>query len=134
MVSGAPAHRVAAVLAPLGDLVDEVILAQDRASESAEPEASYAGVADVLVHIPFGPPGIERTLPWLHRQCSGRWILRLDDDEIPSADLAASLAATMADDRFSHLWIPRRWLYGAPDRALDGRPWWPDFQLRMVRN
>jgi polysaccharide pyruvyl transferase WcaK-like protein len=134
MVSGAPAHRVAAVLAPLGDLVDEVVLAQDRSSATADPEASYAGVVDVLVQIPFGPPGIERTLPWLHRQCSGDWILRLDDDEIPSADLAASLAATMADDRFSHMWIPRRWLYGAPDRALDGAPWWPDFQLRMVRN
>jgi hypothetical protein len=82
------------------------------------------------VLVPFAPP-VERTLPWLYAQCSGDWILRLDDDEVPSQALLDGLRELAADD-VTHVWLPRRWLHG--DGYLDAYPWVPDFQLRLTVN
>ena len=40
----------------------------------------------------------------------------------------------MEADEVTHAWLSRRWLFGGPDRVLDELPWWPDPQLRLVRN
>jgi hypothetical protein len=83
--------------------------------------------------MPYVPP-VERSLAWLHAQCSCDWTLRIDSDEIASPALAAQLPKLMCSRDVTHYWIPRRWLF--PDRAtyLTEWPWRPDYQLRIVRN
>jgi hypothetical protein len=40
----------------------------------------------------------------------------------------------VADPVIRQYRIPRRWLYPDPLRWIDEVPWWPDFQIRLVRN
>jgi hypothetical protein len=73
-------------------------------------------------------------MDWIHAQCSADWILRLDDDELPSASLLEQLPSLTSARDVTQYWLARRWLY--PDAAhwLDEWPWFPDFQPRLIRN
>jgi hypothetical protein len=128
-----PPERVAATLAPLRSLDPEVILAVDDRVDPAWIEG-YRQLGDLVLVAPF--PGLySRAYPWLRARCSGRWILHLDDDEVPSADLATEVAETIAaGDLITHAWAPRRWLYPDPNSYLAQWPWRPDYQLRLFRN
>jgi hypothetical protein len=76
----------------------------------------------------------ESAMAWLHAQCSGDWILRIDDDEVVDACLLEQLPElTQARDVVQY-WFARRWLYPDPGHWLDEWPWFPDFQGRLVRN
>lgn len=123
-------QQVARLLRPR---VDELILIADARMPRAELLVLGATGADRLLRAPWiAPP--ERTNAWAHAQCRGRWVLRLDGDEIPSAQLVRRLPALVADDRFTHYFFPRAWLWPDLGRRLDERPWWPDHQARLVRN
>jgi hypothetical protein len=125
-VSGGEPARLAALLELCRDAVDELVVALDDRVAQAPP------AADRVFRIPYEAP-FERTTAWLYAQCRGDWILRLDDDEVPSASLLAALPELVAAD-VTHVWLPRRWLFGGPDRYLDAHPWIPDFQLRLSVN
>jgi hypothetical protein len=77
---------------------------------------------------------LEAHTAWLHEQCSGDWILRLDGDEVPSATLIAALPALTAAQDARQYWLPRRWLDPTGEGWLDELPWSPDYQNRLVRN
>jgi hypothetical protein len=131
-ISDAPLDRIAAAIAPLRPFADEVVIAVD-ARINPHLAAAHCAFADRVVRLPFAPP-VERALAWLHSECSGDWILRIDSDEIVSASLAERvIELTLARDVMQY-WIPRRWLF--PDRSmyLTEWPWLPDYQLRLVRN
>jgi colanic acid/amylovoran biosynthesis protein len=132
-MTDAPPRQVEAVLAPLRGTVDEVVLALDAASVPPAEAGAYEPLADVLVSAPFAPP-LERSLAWLHSQCSAEWVFRLDSDEIPSTGLGEALLEVASDRTRTHAWVPRRWLFPDAEHILDQRPWWPDYQLRFVRN
>lgn len=127
-----PAPRVAAILELFRPVVDEIVVALD---DRAEPDAvaALAGLTDKLVGYPYAEP-VDRPLPWLFRQCRGRWLLLWDDDEIPSREFLEAMPSLVASDDVTGYWLPRRWLY--PDAAsyLDLQPWRPDYQLRLVLN
>lgn len=127
-----PPAQVAAMLALLRPVADEVVVAADS---RVDPRllAAYDGVADRVVRFEFRPP-VDRPRGWLAAQCTGDWLLSIDGDEVPSAALVESLPALVAADDVVQYWLPRRWLF--PDAAtwLDEPPWWPDFQLRLARN
>jgi len=127
-----PADRVAAMLALLRGVADEIVVAvDDRAGE--EVEAALAPVADRLLRYPYEEP-VDRPLAWIHAQCTGEWVLTVDDDEVPSRALLEALP-TLAEARdVTHYWLPRRWLYPTADRYLDARPWRPDYQPRLLLN
>src|SRR5438034_7970423 len=91
-----PAARVATMLELLRPVVDEIVVAVDDRAEPAV-VAALGSVADRLVGYPYAEP-VDRPLPWLHRQCSGRWLLTVDDDEIPSRGLLAALPQLVAAD------------------------------------
>ncbi|HET7145854.1 MAG TPA: hypothetical protein VFI10_01550 [Gaiellaceae bacterium] len=126
---GAP--RLGALLELCRDAVDEIVVAlDDRADLHAL--GRVPELADRLLLVPFEPP-VERTLPWLYAQCRGSWILRLDDDEVPSQTLLDELAE-LATGEVTHVWLPRRWLHPDARTYLDAHPWAPDFQLRLSVN
>lgn len=124
--------RLRAILDLVRPHAAEILVALDD-SALDEAAAALGDVADRVFAIPFRMP-VERSLPWLHERCSCDWILRLDDDEVPSAALLGALDELTANRRLSHCFIPRRWLWERPGTYLDAPPWAPDYQLRLVRN
>jgi hypothetical protein len=130
-VTNDPGPQVAAALEPLRPLADEIVIAADAAA-GLDALRHYATVADRLLRIEV--PHAERSLAWLHAQCSSDWILRVDGDEVPSAALIRVLPELMQAGDVEQYWLPRRWLFPDEDSWLDGHPWWPDYQNRLVRN
>jgi hypothetical protein len=118
------------MLAMLRPLAAQVVIALDERAEADADELS--AVADEIVLFPHRDPG-DSLIPWLHAQCTGGWILNVDDDEVPSSGLLRRLPELLAGD-VTHWWLPRRWLLGGLDRYLDEPPWVPDYQLRLYRN
>ena len=127
-----PTARVAAQLRLLRDVADEIVVGLDT-SVDAELAHPLEEVADLLVHYPYVDP-VDRPVGWVHSLCTRDWILWVDDDEIPSARLVASVRETIADPSVTHCFVPRRTLWGDAGSILAGTPWVPDFQLRLVQN
>lgn len=131
-MTAGPAGRVAALLALYRPLAAELFVAvDDRARDAVTAAAGAAGAR--VVRYPYAEP-VDRPLAWLHEQCTGDWVLTIDDDEVPSAGLLAALPRLLVAGDVTHYWIPRRWLFPASDRYLDEAPWRPDYQLRLVEN
>ena len=122
--------RLGAVLELLRPLAAQVVIALDERAEADADELAL--VADEIVLFPHRDPG-DSLIPWLHAQCTGGWILNVDDDEVPSSRLVRRLPELLAGD-VTHWWLPRRWLVGGLDTYLDEPPWVPDYQLRLYRN
>jgi hypothetical protein len=124
--------RAAAALTPLRGVADEIVVAVD-VSAGERDLAPLGAVADSLFQIELDTFP-EPAMAWLHAQCAAEWILRVDDDEVPSAGLLERLPElTRARDVIQY-WLARRWLYPDPGRWLEEWPWFPDFQGRLVRN
>jgi hypothetical protein len=115
------------------EFADEIIIGVDRSSTDTT-EDICARYADKLFRLePIGTS--ERALAWLNDQCSGDWILRLDDDELPSAQFVDALPRLMRDRNYTHYWLPRRWIIGnTRSQWIAEHPWWPDWQVRFFRN
>lgn len=124
--------RATAVLAGVRDFADEIVVAVD-VSGGTQDLAPLGGVADRMFEIELDSFP-EQVMSWLHEQCSGDWILRLDDDEVPSTALLEQLPELTRARDVVQYWIARRWLYGDRGQWLDQWPWFPDFQGRLVRN
>jgi glycosyl transferase-like sugar-binding protein len=130
-LTGDPGPRVAAVLEPFREVADEIVVAADARADRERLE-QYAAIADRVVRLEFSY--FERHLAWLHAQCSGDWVFRIDADELASPGLVERLPELVADRRLQQVWFPRRWVF--PDAAhwVEEVPWWPDYQNRLVRN
>jgi hypothetical protein len=132
MVSTTPA-RVASILAPLRVLRPEVVLAIDDQLDKSF-DADFRRLGDRVVRAPY-LGSVSRAFGWLLSQCTGDWVFRIDDDEVPSAGLAAELEECICGDPpITHAWVPRRWLYPNSASVLAQWPWRPDYQLRLNRN
>jgi len=115
---------------------DEIVVAVD-ASSSDSTEAICGQYADKLFRIDWDPthPSLEWALAWLNDQCTGDWILRLDDDELPGAEFVRAIPRLIADRDITHYWLERRWVVGQDrSRWIAQFPHWPDWQLRLFRN
>ena len=85
----------------------------------------------MLVHYPVPDP-VDRPVGWIHSLCTRDWILWVDDDEIPVR--RARRVGPRGDRRRLRdplLRSPAHALARAAS-VLDGPPWVPDFQLRLV--
>src|SRR5690349_4184157 len=102
MITGEAPGRVAAILTPLRELADEIVLAAD-ARVDADVLAAYGKLADRLFTLDVLT--MERQLQWLFSQCRGDWILRLDGDEVPSSALIAKLPELLASRKARQYWI-----------------------------
>ncbi|HEY4378599.1 MAG TPA: polysaccharide pyruvyl transferase family protein, partial [Acidimicrobiales bacterium] len=125
-------NRVARALDVVRGVADEIVVAVD---ERVDPDRldPILDVADRVVRAEFGT-SVEENLSWLQSLCRGEWLLRLDGDEVVSEALVEVLADRHWTDGLTHAYVPRRWLWGGTDRTLDEAPWWPDPQLRLMRN
>jgi hypothetical protein len=130
MTSGRRPDLLAGVLAPFRAVADEVVVAV--ASERLEAvRGPLAGVADRLLAYPATAPA-DRPIAWLFGACRSRWILNVDDDEVPSPALVARLPALLGREDVTHMWIARRWLHPTADTYILSAPWGTEFQLRLV--
>ncbi len=130
-VANTPGPFLRAALAPLREIADEILIAAGGTVSNGD-LACYGEVADAVFAIEFD--FIERHLPWLHAQCRGDWILRLDGDEIPSPEMLAQVLAAKGDDRINSVLFARRHPFPTVAQYIVQEPWYPDFQVRMVRN
>jgi hypothetical protein len=130
-ISSSPGPFLKAALGPLREIADEVLVAAGGVVPEADLE-HYGEVADRLFSIEFD--FIERHLAWLHAQCKGDWILRLDGDEVPSPEMVSEVLAALDDRLLASVLFARRHPFPTVERYIVQEPWYPDFQVRMVRN
>jgi hypothetical protein len=131
-VTDFPAVKVVAMLQQLRSVADEIVLAIDSRVHATE-TAKYAPAADRLIRYEYSG-AMERALAWAHAQCRGDWILRLDGDEVASPTLISALPRLIKSARVLQYQVPRRWLFPDAEHWLTELPWYPDYQVRLVRN
>ncbi len=131
-MTGGPGSRVAALLRLLRPHATELVVALDDRADPGT-EASIAAFADTVIRYTYREP-VDRPLPWLFSLCTADWILNVDDDEIPSAELLAGLPALISATDVTHYWLMRKWLWPDAASAIAEHPWTTDYQLRLVRN
>jgi hypothetical protein len=126
-----PGPRVRALLEPLREVADEIVVAADS---RVDPDqlGDHAAIADRLLRFEFGAPN--GALAWLHEQCRGDWVLTIAGDEVASAALVQALPELTASKRALQVWLPTRWLFPDQRHWLAEWPWFPDFHNRLVRN
>ena len=121
-----PLARVAVLLDQLADVADEIVCAVDSRVARDEMTALDAR-ADLVVRCEFDPEsGPERNLAWLHSLCSGKWVLRIDSDEVVSSALLAALPAMLDADDVAQYLIRRLWSYPDVEHVLSEPPWSDD--------
>jgi len=121
----------AAVVEELRDLADEVVVACDVRMRDGD-LGRLDAVADRLLTYEYTEPN--RFRPWLREQASGEWLLLLDGDEMPSADLVAQLPTLIADRDCAGFRFPCHWIHPDGRTRLAGPPWEDDLVVRLVRN
>jgi hypothetical protein len=131
-ITADPGAQVAAVLTPLRDVADEVVIAADSRVSDGD-LAVYAAACDRLLLYEFAVP-VERPYAWAHDRCESDWVLRIDGDEVLSPALIARLPDLIARRDRLQYWLPRRWCHPDAGHWLAERPWRHDHQLRLVRN
>ena len=128
-----PAERVRALLELVRPVADEIVLAVNR-DGGLDALDACADLADRRLTYEFADSP-SRLIGWVLHQCSADWILRLDDDEVPSAELLRALPHLIRDRRPSLLAIKRRWLHPSPDRMIaQPSAWATEYQPRALRN
>lgn len=126
-----PGPQVRELLEQLRPGVDEIVVAADSRAP-AEDLAEYAAAADRLVRFEWRGPN--RALARLAEECSGDWLLEIAGDEVASPSLVAQLPALTHARGIRQYWVPVRWLHRDAGHYLAGRPWFPDYHARLVRN
>lgn len=87
--------------------------------------------AELIIHRDDPPSGcIERVLDDALEQCSGEYVLRLDDDETLDA-AAVHWLALGAYREHDHWAFPRRNLWPDDGQYIVNPPLWPDLQTRL---
>jgi hypothetical protein len=105
----------------------ELVIGADGVDATDSVVRNIGAARVVTVHAPGYP---EAVLEQVLAECRGDHILRLDDDERCSNDMAAWLIArsyTTSD----HWCFPRAWLWGDERHRLVNAPFWPDHQTRL---
>ena len=101
MTSGRRPDLLGGVLAPFRKVADEIVVAvESERLEAVRP--AVAGVADRLLAFPAAAPA-DRPIAWLFRECAGRWIFNVDDDEVPSPALVDRLHELIRREDVTHM-------------------------------
>lgn len=88
--------------------------------------------AEVVLHTDRSGQGyLEAELPTALADCTGDYVLRIDDDERCSASLVEWLK-TKEYESAAQWWFPRAHLWGNDRTVLTNFPLWPDQQTRLT--
>jgi hypothetical protein len=121
---------VAAALATLRDVAAEIVVAVDSRVDPAA-TGPLRDVADTVVRYAYTDPP-ESARPWLVGLCRHDRVLMLDGDEVPGTALLAALPGLAADPDTAQFRLARRWCFPDERHWLAERPWWPDYQRRLL--
>ena len=114
--------RLGRVLEEARTFADEVIVGVDAASTDATFDVACAGADAVYTFVHSDEPSPARLLAL--EQVRTNWMLVLDDDEGVDAAFPDVLPELLADERYTHWWLLRRWIVGLdPCRHLEVQPW-----------
>jgi hypothetical protein len=127
-----PPQRLAALLSPIREVADEIVVAIDDKAGHTD-LSPLEGIAEKAMFAEYVWP-MSASLEWLHAQCSGDWILRLDGDEFASTELLDELKKGEWHKGVTHRFLPRKWLVEDGAAWIQSNPWWPDPQMRLVKN
>ena len=121
------AEVIGTCLRALG-FADEVIVV-DKTSTDATPQIA-ARHADRVISVPWTPI-VEDTRAFAVDQCTGDWILCLDDDECLGPDAGAVIRAELAAPRADIYYLPKRhYILGVHDEAAY---YWPEHHPVLFR-
>lgn len=105
------------------------LIVVDKSSTDATPEIA-ARHADRVITVPWTPT-VEDTRAFAVAQCSGDWILYLDDDECLDPGAGAGIGAELAAPRADIYYLPRReYILGVHH---EGAYYWPEHHARLFR-
>jgi predicted O-methyltransferase YrrM len=124
--------RLPRLLDEAATFADEIVVGVDDASTDGTFDVARSGADTVYRFRHDGEPSPARVLTLDYTTCD--WVLLLDDDEGVDAAFPDVLGQLVADERYTHWWLLRKWVVGLdPLRHLEVSPWFPDFQLRLFR-
>ncbi len=125
--------RLAESIAQANRFADEVVVGVDADSQDDTWDVATK-FADTVYR--FKHPNQLAPVHLLALQyCRGEWILRLDDDEYMEAGFESIVARLMRTERFTHYYLTRKWVVSLdPPHYIHALPWYPDYQLRLIRN
>jgi hypothetical protein len=115
------------------EIFDELVIFIDakRAAPDAEARAEKVGSR---VHRHKADSWYEWDLGSMARACESDWVFIIERDEQLSAEWRQpEWRQILESTHLTHFWIPRRWVV-ACGRYISAYPWWPDSQLRLIRN
>lgn len=122
---------MAACLAPLAEVADEIIIAaDDRVGE--DDLAEYAAVATELLRFQFTTSN--RHWSWLAGRARGDWVLVIDGDEAPSTALLEQIPQVVERREIRQCSVPVRWLFGDATTYVTSEPIASDRRFRLQRN
>jgi hypothetical protein len=114
-------------------IASELVVCIDRAT--VDDSAQVARRFTDRVHLVETQGYIETSLSLMAALCSGQFMLRIDDDECLGGEWGdGRIEALARSNDITHFWTPRRWLIPPGGQFIASEPWFPDLQLRLVRN
>jgi hypothetical protein len=114
-------------------IFDELVIFIDEKRVTPGSVARAQKVA-THVHRHTADTWYEWDLGAMARQCESDWVFIIERDEQLSPEWQQSQWRQILETtQLTHLWAPRRWTVSG-DRYIKCEPWWPDFQLRLLRN
>ena len=115
------------------DIFDELVIFID-AKRAAPGAATRAENVGSRVHYHKADTWYEWDLGSMAQTCKSDWVFIIERDEQLSPEWRQpQWREILKSTDLTHFWIPRRWVVPG-GRYITAAPWWPDFQLRLVRN
>lgn len=115
------------------EIFDELVIFIDekRVTPGTVARAEKVGTR---VHYHKAETWYEWDLGSMARACESDWVFQIERDEQLSPEWQQNAWRQILETtQLTHFWIPRRWV--VPGRKyIMADPWWPDFQLRLLRS
>ncbi len=125
--------RLANVIAHARRFADEVVVGVDVDSvdDTWEVASAYADTAYRFNH----PNKLAPAYIMPFQYCKSEWVFQLDDDEYMEEGFENILPELLNNQWLTHYYLPRKWVVSLdPPQYMHTHPWYPDYQLRLIRN
>jgi len=125
-----PPAQVAAMASLFSEVADEIVICVDSRVDEDLLWPLYP-VATRLLRVKHSHPFFNTT-QWFHDVARHQWVFHIDGDEVPSQALVRWLGTVRSfEDRATHAYVERRWLWPDSSQYLVAEPWRQDPQLRL---